>query len=60
MPGMIGSIDCMQWFWDIFPVGWHGQCIGRDGKPSAVLEAVASHDLFIWHALFGTTGSKKK
>jgi hypothetical protein len=50
----------MQWFWDIFPVGWYGQCIGRDGKPSAVLEAVASHDLFIWHALFGTTGSKKK
>ncbi|KAJ9546877.1 hypothetical protein OSB04_019420 [Centaurea solstitialis] len=37
--------------------------IGRDprsGKPTIILEVVASHDLWIWHAFFGTPGRSPK
>ncbi|GKD55541.1 putative nuclease HARBI1, partial [Tanacetum coccineum] len=56
-PGMIGSIDCMHWQWKNCPTGWAGQYAGRSGKPTIILEAVASYDLWIWHAFFGTPGS---
>ena len=56
-PGMIGSIDCMHWEWKKCPIGWAGQYAGRSGKPTIILEAVASYDLWIWHAFFGTPGS---
>ncbi|GKB97088.1 putative nuclease HARBI1 [Tanacetum coccineum] len=29
----------------------------RSGKPTIILEAAASYDLWIWHAFFGTPGS---
>lgn len=56
-PGMIGSIDCMHWEWKNCPSGWAGQYAGRSGKPTIILEAVASYDLWIWHAFFGTPGT---
>ncbi|TVU31006.1 hypothetical protein EJB05_22668, partial [Eragrostis curvula] len=56
-PGMLGSIDCMHWEWKNCPAGWKGQFTGRGIKPSMILEAVASHDLGIWHAYFGMPGS---
>ncbi|XP_045810385.1 putative nuclease HARBI1 [Trifolium pratense] len=57
-PGMLGSIDCMHWEWKNCPVAWKGQfCRGDHGKPTIMLEAVASYDLWIWHAFFGTPGS---
>lgn len=56
-PGMIGSIDCMHWEWGACPVGWHGQFIGHKGRPTVILEAVATKDLRIWHAFFGMAGS---
>ncbi|TVU33332.1 hypothetical protein EJB05_25142, partial [Eragrostis curvula] len=56
-PGMLGSIDCMHWEWKNCPTGWKGQFTGRGKKPSMILEAVASHDLWIWHAYFGMPGS---
>jgi hypothetical protein len=31
---------------------------GDKGVPTMILEAVASHDLRIWHAFFGTAGSQ--
>ncbi|XP_033137028.1 uncharacterized protein LOC103841276 isoform X2 [Brassica rapa] len=52
-PGMIGSIDCMHWEWKNCPTAWKGQYTRGSGKPTIVLEAVASHDLWIWHAFFG-------
>ena len=56
-PGMIGSIDCMHWEWGSCPVGWHGQYIGRKGRPTVVIEAIATKDLRVWHAFFGMPGS---
>jgi hypothetical protein len=46
-PGMMGSIDCMHWRWKNYPV------TGRGKHPTLILEAVATHDLWIWHAYFG-------
>ena len=46
-PGMIGSIDCMHWEWKNYPTAWKGQYTRGSGKPTIVLEEVASHDLWI-------------
>jgi len=57
-PGMFGSIDCMHWQWERCPNAWKGQFTRGDQKvPTLILEAVASHDLWIWHAFFGVAGS---
>ncbi|XP_004966700.1 uncharacterized protein LOC101774740 [Setaria italica] len=57
-PGMFGSIDCMHWHWERCPNAWKGQFTRGDQKvPTIILEAVASHDLWIWHAFFGVAGS---
>uniref|UniRef100_A0A0D3CJI0 DDE Tnp4 domain-containing protein n=1 Tax=Brassica oleracea var. oleracea TaxID=109376 RepID=A0A0D3CJI0_BRAOL len=56
-PGMIGSIDCMHWEWKNYPTAWKGQYTRGSGKPTIVLEAVASQDLWIWHAFFGPPGT---
>ncbi|XP_048617757.1 uncharacterized protein LOC125589264 [Brassica napus] len=56
-PGMIGSIDCMHWEWKNCPTAWKGQYSRGSGKPTIVLEAVASYDLWIWHAFFGPLGT---
>ena len=54
---MIGSIDCMHWEWKNCPAGWKGMYQGRSRTATVILEAVASRDLWIWHAFFGTPGS---
>ncbi|XP_023771290.1 uncharacterized protein LOC111919960 [Lactuca sativa] len=46
-PGMIGSIDCMHWTWKNCPTAWVGQYACRSGKPTIILEAVVSYDLWI-------------
>ncbi|GKE38979.1 ALP1-like protein [Tanacetum coccineum] len=57
-PRMLESIDCMHWEWKNCPVSWQGQ-YGRGDKkyPTIMLEAVASQDLWIWHAFYGMTGA---
>jgi len=40
------------------PTAWKCQFTQGDQKvPTIILEAVASHDLWIWHAFFGVAGS---
>ena len=53
-PGMLGSLDCMHWEWKNCPIAWTGQFQGKEKAPTVVLEAIASYDLHIWHAFFGT------
>uniref|UniRef100_J3N0P7 DDE Tnp4 domain-containing protein n=1 Tax=Oryza brachyantha TaxID=4533 RepID=J3N0P7_ORYBR len=56
--GMLGSIDCMHWSWEKCPIAWRGQFTRGDyGVPTIIFEAVASHDLRIWHVFFGVAGS---
>nr|XP_043632987.1 uncharacterized protein LOC122604154 [Erigeron canadensis] len=44
--------------WRNCPVAWQGQYTrGDKGHPTIILEAVASYDLWIWHAYFGPAGS---
>ena len=45
--GMIGNIDCMHWERKNCPTAWKGQYSRGSGKPTIVLEAVASYDLWI-------------
>nr|XP_043615645.1 protein ALP1-like [Erigeron canadensis] len=57
--GMIGSIDCMHWPWEMYPTAWRGTYTRGDiGRPSLILQAVASYDLWIWNAFFGPQGSR--
>ncbi|XP_056685946.1 uncharacterized protein [Spinacia oleracea] len=56
-PGMMGSIDCMHWEWKNCPRAWKEMYQGRNKTANIILEAVASQDLWIWHAFFGTLGS---
>ena len=46
-PGMIGSLDCMHWDWKNFPTIWQRGLCGRSRKPTVVLEAIASYDIWI-------------
>nr|XP_043615652.1 protein ALP1-like [Erigeron canadensis] len=57
-PGMIGSIDCMHWPWELCPAAWRGTYTsGHVGRSSLILQAVASNDLWIWNAYLGQQGS---
>ncbi|XP_056850925.1 uncharacterized protein LOC130505894 [Raphanus sativus] len=56
-PGMVGSIDCMHWEWKNCPGAWKGMYSRGTEKPTIVLEAVASYDLWICHAFFGAPGT---
>ncbi|XP_071698014.1 uncharacterized protein [Rutidosis leptorrhynchoides] len=56
--GMLGSIDCMHWEWKNCLVALKGQYTrGVHKKPTIMLEAVASYDLWIWHAFFRMAGT---
>jgi len=47
----------MHWAWKNCPYEKQGQYKGHVDKPTIILEAVASHNLWIWHAFFGMPGS---
>ncbi|GJZ78323.1 ALP1-like protein [Tanacetum coccineum] len=57
--GMLGSLDCTDWEWFGCPYAFKAQYVRRDHglNPFILLEAVASQDLWIWHAFFGVAGS---
>ncbi|KAF8400912.1 hypothetical protein HHK36_014215 [Tetracentron sinense] len=54
---MLGSLDCMHWERKNCLNALHSTHRGHHHKPTLILEAVASKDLWIWHAFFGMSGS---
>ncbi|CAM6084263.1 unnamed protein product [Calypogeia fissa] len=56
-PGMFGSLDCSHWVWRNCPVALQGQFRDKDGENSIILEAIATQNLWIWHAYVGVPGS---
>jgi hypothetical protein len=54
---MIGRVDCLYWKWKNCPTTYQGMYCSLVKEPTIVLEAMASTDLWIWHALFGLPGS---
>ncbi|GJR36549.1 ALP1-like protein [Tanacetum coccineum] len=56
--GMLGSIDCTDWQWANCPFAYRAQFSrGYHGPdPFILLEAIASQDLWIWHAFFDVSG----
>ncbi|GJW54929.1 ALP1-like protein [Tanacetum coccineum] len=57
--GMLGSLDCTDWAWFGCPIVHKAHYCRRDHGPDPfiLLEDVASNNLWIWHALFGVSGS---
>jgi hypothetical protein len=55
--GMVGSLDCMHVPWKNCPVAWQGTHSGKAGFPTLVLEAMADHNMWFWHASFGWPGT---
>ncbi|XP_028126005.1 uncharacterized protein LOC114322788 [Camellia sinensis] len=55
--GILGSLECMHWRWDKCSTAQAGAYTGHYHKPTVVLEAVASYDLWIWHVFFDMLGS---
>lgn len=51
-------MDCASWEWDLCPVGWQGQCKGKDKCPTVRMEVVCDDYLRIWHLNFGAPGAK--
>ncbi|XP_021767507.1 uncharacterized protein LOC110731896 [Chenopodium quinoa] len=51
------STACMHWEWKNCPTGWKGMYQGLSKTTMVILEVVASCDLWICHAFFGTPGS---
>ena len=49
---MLGSIDCMHWQWKNCPKCLREMYQGHARQAIIILETVASHDLWIWHAFF--------
>ena len=54
---MLGCLDYVNWKWKNCPTAWAGQYSRCQGKPTIILEAVTSYDLWMWPAYFGLPGS---
>uniref|UniRef100_A0A0D2ZPG2 DDE Tnp4 domain-containing protein n=1 Tax=Brassica oleracea var. oleracea TaxID=109376 RepID=A0A0D2ZPG2_BRAOL len=52
-----GGADTVDEYWKNCPTAWKGMYSRGTDKPTIVLEAVASYDLWIWHAFFGAPGT---
>nr|XP_043630313.1 uncharacterized protein LOC122601631 [Erigeron canadensis] len=56
--GILGSLACTHFVWRNCPKALKGQYKRSDHPyPTVTLEAVASQEMWIWHAFFGPPGS---
>ena len=55
--GMLGSLDVTKVVWENCPAALKGQYQGKEKVATIGLEAVADHNLWIWHRAFGFPGT---
>jgi hypothetical protein len=55
--GMLGSLDLTKVVWENRPLALKGQFQGKEKCATIRLEAVADHNLWLWHHAFGFPGS---
>jgi hypothetical protein len=55
--GMLGSLDVTKVVWENCPLALKGQFWGKEKCATIGLEAVADHNLWLWHHAFGFPGS---
>jgi len=55
--GLLGSLECSYFVWGDYPVARHGQYQKKEGRPTIVVEALADYNLYVWHAVFGYSGT---
>ncbi|KAK1616883.1 hypothetical protein QYE76_022400 [Lolium multiflorum] len=55
----VDAIDkvLQSWEWKNCPFGWQGAYNGHPEGCTVIVEAVASHDTWIWYSFFGMAGS---
>ena len=46
-----------KWIWKNYLMAWPHMFSGKEKKPSVVLEAIGSSELWIWHIFFGSPES---
>jgi hypothetical protein len=56
-PGMMHSLDCMHWGRKNCLVAGNSQHSRKEKKLAVILEAVATHNLWIWHTFSGLPGT---
>ena len=57
IPGMLGLLDCMCVHWKNCPITYQGAYQGKEKFSTLVLETIANHNLWFWHAAFGFVAS---
>ena len=53
IPGMLGLLDCMHVCWKNCPIAYQGAYQGKEKFSTLVLDSIADHNLWFWHAAFG-------
>ena len=54
---MFGSLDCTHTYWKNCPKAWNGSYVGKEDKPSIVLEGICDYNMYFWHVSYGYAGT---
>lgn len=55
-PGCIGALHCAGWAWHKLAKALQGNHVGKEGKPTLMLEAICDLYLRVWDVMFVIPG----